>query len=513
MKHSFSLQERSSGVLLHVSSLPGPFGVGDLGAEARAFADFLSHARQRWWQMLPVSPEGPGDSPYHSTSAFAGNPIFISIGGMADAGLIDRKEAEHGHKAGVPGRADFAHAHRAKDRMLNKAFARFCADGGGLRRRDAQAFCHSNDDWLSEFALFAALKRHHHGAPWNSWDEDLRVRRPEALSRARARLAKEVEFEKFLQFEFDRQWRALREYAASKGVGLIGDVPIYVSHDSSDVWAHQDLFFLDHEGRSTVVAGVPPDYFSETGQLWGNPLYRWDVHKGLGYAWWIARLKKAFERFDVARLDHFIGFQRYWEVPAGEETAVRGRWVPGPGSDIFRHALAALKGGQIIAEDLGIVTDEVVRLREAFSFPGMRVLQFAFGSDSKNTHLPHNFTPDSVVYTGTHDNDTAVGWFFGEEAEPAAKRRKEYKEERSFALRYMNSDGWEVHWDLIRLATASVARTAVFPVQDLLGLGDQARMNRPGKTEGNWAWRLEPGALTHAVGGRLADLALTYGRG
>ncbi|MBI5623644.1 MAG: 4-alpha-glucanotransferase [Elusimicrobia bacterium] len=513
MHRHFSLHERSSGVLLHLSSLPGPFGVGDLGPEACAFADFLSHARQRWWQMLPVSPEGPGDSPYHSTSASAGNPLFIGLDGLADCGLIDRKDAEHGHKTGVPGRADFGHAHHIKGRVFGKAFARFSAEGGAQRSGEFEGFCRANAEWLEEFALFAAIKRHHGGAPWSSWEEGLRKRRPEDLDRVRGSLAREIEFERFLQYEFDRQWRGLRAHAASKGVGLIGDVPIYVSHDSADVWAHQDLFFLDGEGRSTVVAGVPPDYFSKTGQLWGNPLYRWDAHRGQGFSWWISRLRKAFERFDVVRLDHFIGFQRYWEIPAGAETAVGGRWMPGPGEDIFRQALAVLKGGQLIAEDLGAVTDEVLRLRDTFGFPGMRVLQFGFGSDSRNVHLPHNFTPNSVVYTGTHDNDTAAGWFFGDEAPAEAKHREEYKKERAFVLRYMNSDGWEVHWDLIRLAMASIAKTAVFPAQDLLGLGDAARMNRPGKTEGNWLWRLEPGQLTHAIANRLADLTSTYGRG
>ncbi|MFA6315885.1 MAG: 4-alpha-glucanotransferase [Elusimicrobiota bacterium] len=512
MHRHFSLHERSSGVLLHLSSLPGLFGVGDLGPEAYAFVDFLAQARQRWWQMLPVSPEGPGDSPYHSTSAFAGNPLFISAEGLADAGLIDRKDAEHGRKAPSEGRADFGHAHAAKAKILKKAFSRFSSDGGS-RRHDLDAFCHASADWIEEFALFSALKRWHRGASWGSWDPDVRKRKPEALEAARKSLAKEIEYEKFLQFEFDRQWKALRAHAAEKGVGFIGDVPIYVSHDSADVWSRQELFFLDDEGRSTVVAGVPPDYFSKTGQLWGNPLYRWGVHHEQNYAWWLARLKKAFERFDVARLDHFIGFSRYWEIPGGSETAVGGRWVPGPGEEFFRHAMTALPGGQLIAEDLGVVTDEVVRLRDTFGFPGMRVLQFGFGSDGTNIHLPHNFTANSVVYTGTHDNDTATGWFFGEEAPAEAKRHEAYKRERAFALAYMNSDGWEVHWDLIRLASSSIAKTAIFPAQDLLGLGDATRMNRPGKTEGNWLWRLGPGALTTAIAGRLGDLTSTYGRG
>ncbi len=491
---------RAAGVLLHVTSLPGPLGIGDLGPAARRFVDFLAAARQGLWQILPLGPTGFGDSPYQCFSAFAGNPLLISPELLVEEGLLDAGDLR-GAPSGDATRVDFAALIPWKRALLARAARRFAAEAGqGGAAREYERFC-SEHAWLEDFALFMALKEAHRGAPWSAWGRDIARRAPGALERWRARLAAASHEQRFSQFVFHRQWRALRRHAAQRAVRLIGDLPIFVAHDSADVWANRELFSLDERGRPTVVAGVPPDYFSATGQLWGNPLYRWDVLAGRGYDWWIERLRGALELVDVVRIDHFIGFTRYWEVPGTAQDATQGRWVPGPGAALCRALREALGGLPIIAEDLGEVTPEVEALRDAFELPGMRVLQFAFGGDADNPFLPHNYPARCVAYTGTHDNDTALGWFA---AAPA--------EERSFAQRYLARSGEDFAYDAIRAVMSSVAERAIVPVQDVLALGSEARMNRPGVADGNWAWRLAPDALGDWHAARLREMAELYGR-
>ena len=501
----------ASGVLLHPTCLPGPHGSGDLGDGARRFVDFLSASLQKWWQMLPVGPPGYGESPYSAESAFGGNPLLVSLEGLASWGLLDLASLPPAE----PLRADRVDylptaAHRTK--YLRAAFEAF------QTRTDHRAFdgfCGENAAWLDELALFRALKRAHGGVQWTHWEPSVRRREPAALAAARRDLADEVALEKFVQYAFDAQWNELRAYAARRGVGLIGDLPIFVAHDSADVWQHPEAFFLGEDGEPTVISGCPPDYFSATGQRWGNPLYRWRRMKKGGYAWWIARLRLALGRFDAVRLDHFIGFQRYWEIPAAEPTAVRGRWMKGPGTDFFDAVDRALQliPLPLIAEDLGEATPAVYALRDRYALPGIRILQFAFGTDrSAASFLPYNYPKRAVVYTGTHDNDTVVGWFHDQGGADSTRTAAQAHEEREAALRYLGTTGEEIHWDMIRVALASVAELAVFPLQDILGLGSEARMNRPGQPVGNWTWRFGEEALTPAVAERLALLTRTYGR-
>jgi 4-alpha-glucanotransferase len=508
------LAARASGVLLHPTCLPGPHGSGDLGPGARRFVDFLAAAAQTWWQMLPVGPPGYGESPYSAESAFAGNPLLVSLDDLASSGLLDANalspvqplpsdRVDHGPVA----------AHRTSH--LRKAFQAFEARAAASGERDVfAAFCEENRAWLDELALFRALKKAHGGVQWTRWEEGLRKREPGALTAARRDLAGDVALEKFVQYVFDIQWRALRAYAAERGVALIGDLPIFVSHDSADVWQRPEAFFLGEDGEPTVISGCPPDYFSATGQRWGNPLYRWRRMKKGGYAWWVERLRLALRRFDAVRLDHFIGFQRYWEIPATEPTAVRGRWMKGPGADFFDAVERALGSPlPLIAEDLGEVTPAVYALRDRFALPGIRILQFAFGDDpSAPSFLPFNYAPRAVVYTGTHDNDTVVGWFRDGGGPASTRTRAQALREREAALRYLGTTGEEIHWDMIRTALASVAGLALFPLQDILGLGSEARMNRPGQPGGNWTWRFGEEVLTPAIAGRLASLTQTYGR-
>ncbi len=481
-----SLGRRAAGVLLHPTSLPGPRGSGDLGPAARRFAEFLASAGAAWWQMLPIGPAGPGHSPYSSPSSFAGNPLLISGESLVRRGLLAAAEI-------IPG-AD-------RDRLLRRAAGRFGVGRRPAEREAFERFCARHAEWLEDYASFRALKKANSNRAWLDWPEGLRRREPEALRRAVKDSAGEIGFQRFLQFEFDRQWRALRRKCRDLGVGLIGDVPIYATLDSADVWAHQDLFFLDGSGRPTVVGGVPPDVFSTTGQLWGNPLYRWDRMRRDRYAWWMSRLRANLERFDAVRLDHFIGFTRYWEIAAGEKTAVGGRWVAGPGRDFFAAARDALGRAPFIAEDLGALTPEVTAVRAEFELPGMAVLQFAFGGDDIHQHRPENLSPRTVIYTGTHDNDTTAGWF-----------STLSREEKAAVLAKVKTDGREIHWDLIRLAMESRADLAVAPMQDLLGLGAEARMNLPGTAAGNWGWRLS--AIPDAdVAARFRELVRRGGRG
>lgn len=509
-KPDMKLGVRSAGILLHLTSLPGPHGIGDMGPEAHAFIDMLGDAGQSWWQMLPIVPPGYGSSPYAAISAFAGNPLLLSLDQLAKEGLLGPEDLR---APGLPaGRVDFEAVERFKRPLLRRAFLAFDARADRAALRDFRAFRRRNADWLEDYALFAALRDRHAGSPWTEWEPGLRDRKPAALEKARRSFDADVRFHLFLQFQFHRQWLDLREHAHRRGVGLIGDAPIFVAHDSADVWARPELFWLDKKGSPLKVAGVPPDYFSKTGQLWGNPLYRWDAMRRRGFDWWISRLRSAFERFDAVRLDHFIGFYNCWEIPGGSPTAELGRWVRAPGAELFARARKALGPLALIAEDLGVVKPGVKALRDRFGFPGLRVLQMAFGTDAEaESYKPHSHPRHCVAYTGTHDNDTSFGWFNDRSVDTSTRTPAEIEIERAGVLRYLGTDGREIHWDLIRHALLSAADTAIIPAQDLLGLGSEARMNRPGTESGNWSWRLE-GAIPQPVRRRWLEMTETYGR-
>jgi 4-alpha-glucanotransferase len=498
---------RRSGILMHPTSLPGPFGIGDLGDAAYRFVDFLAAAGQSYWQVLPLSPTGYGDSPYQGLSAFAGNPMLINPERLVEAGHLS--PADLASSPDFPAeRVDFGPVIRYKTELLERAFANFRDHASDDQRADFERFCAEQAFWLDDVALFMAVKKAHDLAPWIEWEEGVARREPAALERWGERLADDIASEKYRQWQFFDQWLALKAYANQRGIDVIGDIPIFVALDSTDVWANRQLFHFDDEAlEPTFVSGVPPDYFSETGQLWGHPLYRWDVMADKDYAWWIDRFRVAFTQADVVRIDHFRGFYNYWEIPAGAETAVNGEWRYGPGADLFHAVTDALGQVAIIAEDLGDFTEEsragVDALQEAFGYPGMKVLQFAFGGGADNQFLPHRYTRDWVAYTGTHDNDTSVGWY----------EKTSTQAERDYARRYLASDGSDIAWEMIRAVWSSVANTAVTVVQDLLSLGHEARMNTPG-TVGppNWCWRLLPEALTDDVEARLRGLTEVYGR-
>lgn len=491
---------RSSGVLLHPTSLPGVHGIGDLGPEARAFVEFLAAAGQSLWQVLPLGPTGYGDSPYQCFSAFAGNPLLVSLDDLARDGLLDPAEL-----ADVPAfphdTIDYGGVIGWKRERLERAAARFREHGAPALQAEFRAWCERHAAWLEDYALFAALKDAHGGAAWCDWPEPLRRREPAALTAARGRHADGLHATRFAHWAFFRQWAALRAHAHAHGVAILGDAPIFVAYDSADVWSRPELFHLDDAGRPTVVAGVPPDYFSETGQLWGNPIYRWDALADEGYAWWIERVRAQFELVDRVRLDHFIGFTRSWQVPADAPDARSGRFEPGPGAALFHALEAALGELPIVAEDLGVLTPEVEALRDDFRFPGMKILQFAFGGATDSAFLPHAYGPNCVAYTGTHDNDTTRGWW-----DTCSDT------EREFLRRYLGHDVGDPAWDLIRLGAASVADTFVTTAQDLLSLPGEARMNFPGRAAGNWCWRAASGALDPALAARLRDLTELYGR-
>jgi 4-alpha-glucanotransferase len=506
-----TLDRRAGGILLHLTSLPGPYGTGDLGPASRDVARFLAESGQGWWQMLPIGPPGGGDSPYSATSSFAGSPLLVSLDDLVPLGLL-RRDDLHPPTALSRGRIDYRGAAAFRDSRLRLAAERFFA-GKARERREFDAFRRRESRWIEDDALFHALKDAHGGGGWLRWPAPLRRRERGALAEARRALAAEIRYRAFVQYLFACQWDRFRGELRERNVGLIGDVPIFVSHDSADVWVHQDIFRLDRDGRPEVVAGVPPDYFSRTGQRWGNPVYRWDVLKRRGYDWWLDRLDHALARFDVVRLDHFIGFHRTWVVPARAKTALRGIWAPGPGASFFEAARNRLGGLPFIAEDLGLVTPEVLALRDRFSLPGIRVLQFGFrDGDGGEYHRPHRHPPRSVAYTGTHDNDTVVGWFRGKGAGSSTRTPEEVRRERAFLTRYLGGRPREIHWAMIRLAWGSPADTAIVPVQDLLGLGSAARMNRPGTAQGNWQWRLADGALDRRLAHRLAELSETFSR-
>jgi len=501
---------RAAGILLHPTSLPGPGPIGDLGPPARAFARFLAAAGLRWWQMLPVGPVGVGHSPYQSFSSLAGDGRLLSLEDLAEEGFLAKEDLPGGPGAD---RLDPQRVARSKQPALKEAFERFEARAGRPQRESMEAFRAANASWLEDYALFRALKDEGVRSTWNGWARDLRGRVPEPLRRARERLEREVRYRVFLQWQFHLQWGRLRKECARLGVRLLGDLPIFVAYDSADVWANQEIFKLGDGGRPTVVSGVPPDYFSRKGQRWGNPLYRWNVLRARGYDWWIERLRGCLDRFDAVRLDHFIGFVRCWEIPARSKTARRGSWSKGPGEAFFEAARSALGRLPILAEDLGLLTEDVRGLRDRLGFPGMRVLQFAFGGDpEENEHHPQNHPRRCVVYTGTHDNDTIVGWFQGSAQRSSVRSAAEIRAEREAALRAVGTDGREIHWDLIGLAFRSRADTAIVPLQDVLGLGSEARMNRPGTKRGNWLWRFPEGALTDEIGERLGGLVEESGR-
>ena len=490
---------RASGILLHPTSLPGGYGVGDLGEDAYRFVDLLGRMRQQLWQVLPLGPTAYGDSPYQCFSTFAGNPLLISPDRLLAEGLLTPADLRDRPRFLVD-RVAFSDVMAYRRRLLARAADRFGA--GGAFAAEFEAFTREQAGWLDDFALFMALKDAHGGAMWTRWEPDLVRRRPAALAQARQRLAAAVRMWQIVQFLFFRQWRALTEYAHGHGIRLIGDVPIFVADDSADVWSHPDLFLLDDRGEPTAVAGVPPDAFSATGQLWGNPLYRWDSMEKEGFAWWIERIRRTLALVDIVRIDHFIGFVNYWEIPAGQVTAQHGRWRPGPGAKIL-EAFQRELGGRlpVIAEDLGLVTKEVEALRNQFRLLGMKVLQFAFEGDATNPYLPHNYAPDCVAYTGTHDNDTTVGWFQSASAG-----------ERSSAQRYLARSGEDVAYDFIRAVMGSVAETAIIPLQDALVLGSDARMNIPGTPEGNWAWRFRWDQVADWHVSRMRDMVELYGR-
>jgi len=478
---------RSSGILLHPTCLPGPYGIGELGPQARKFADFLFAAGQTIWQVLPLGPTGYGDSPYQCFSAFAGNPLLLSLDVLADRGYVDRKELEN-RPVFPADHVDFNRVIEWKLPLLGKAYEGFA--GSGADRQAYDSFCRLEAWWLDDFALFMALKDAHDLTMWTKWPSELRSREPAALKAAIRDLHPEIERHKFIQFEFARQWAELRGYCSDRRIRIMGDVPIYVALDSSDVWAHPELFELMPNGSPRVIAGVPPDYFSATGQLWGNPIYAWEQHAMEGYAWWIARLRRALRMLDLVRLDHFRGFEAYWEVPGSDTTAVNGRWVKGPGASLFEALEAALGQLPIVAENLGVITPEVEALRNRFRFPGMAILQFAFGNDPQAPEfVPHNYLPHLVAYTGTHDNDTVVGWWNSSGKTDSTRSEQDVRREMEFAREYLNTDGSQINWVMIRTLLASVADTVLFPLQDVLGFGSEGRMNLPGTSSGNWRWR------------------------
>lgn len=493
--------DRSGGILLHISSLPGSQGIGDLGPNAYHFVDWLQSTGCKLWQVLPLGPTGYGDSPYQCFSAFAGNPYLISLDGLVEDQLLTGADLAQ-MPAFDPGRVDYGGLIPWKLSLLEKAFSRLSAAAPSLRESFEQ-FRAEHASWLDDYALFMSLKEAHGGGAWSGWPQSLRRREGAAIKQAREEHQVNIQRHSFYQFLFFQQWAKLRTYANERGIKIIGDIPIFIAYDSSDAWANPDLFFLDQEGLPTVVAGVPPDYFSRTGQLWGNPLYRWEVHRQSNYAWWLERFRSVLQFVDLIRLDHFRGFAGYYEIPYGAPTAETGQWVTGPGADFFSTVARELGGAEngtlpIIAEDLGVITPDVVELREQFRLPGMKILQFAFtGAD--NRFLPHNYLPNCVAYTGTHDNDTALGWF-----------ATAPEEERKFALRYLNSDGTDFAWDLIRGVWSSVAVYAIAPMQDVLSLGTQARMNYPSRLGGNWEWRMQREDLRSDLADRLREFNELY---
>lgn len=496
--------ERLGGILLHPTSLPGKYGIGDLGKAAYRFIDFLHKYNQKLWQILPLGPTGYGDSPYSLFSAFAGNPLLIDPEELKNLALLTYRDLKS--QIEFPSsHVDFGTVIPYKFRLLEKAFDNFKKKKHPKIQVEFKAFCNENKYWLDDFALFMSIKNEHNLEPWNTWEKGLRFREKSSISSWIKKYSNEIECQKFIQFIFFRQWIKVKNYANNKKIEIIGDIPIFVAHDSADVWSNPELYYLDEQRELLFVAGVPPDYFSETGQRWGNPLYRWDRMKDDNYDWWIKRIKHNFNVVNILRIDHFRGFESYWQIPATESTAVEGKWMSGPGIEFFLHIKKKLGILPIIAEDLGIITPPVKTLRQSTGFPGMRVLQFAFGDDfedyNESNYLPHNYTRNTVVYTGTHDNDTTKSWF---DRSPTVLKNR--------VLEYTNSDGKDVVGDLIRLAWSSIAKMAIIPLQDLLHLGGDGRMNLPGTVGDNWRWRFTWGQLTEEKGEEISKMSKIYGR-
>lgn len=493
-----NLDQRSSGVLLHITSLPGPHGIGDLGPAALHFVDWLESCGQRVWQLLPTTPIGPGDSPYQSVSAFAGSPLMVALEPLVAQGWLAQPV--------LPGfddhAVDFGKVVPWRLAQLRAAYAGFVAQADEAAQAELAAWVEKEASWADDYSLFMALESAHAGACWWDWAPELRGRKKAALAKFRKEHTAEIGFWQFVQWQFDTQLAKVKAYANAKGVAIMGDLPIFIAHHSADCWAHPELYYLDENFQPTVVAGVPPDDLGPQGQRWGNPLYRWDKMKRSGYAWWIERVQRALAQADVFRIDHFRGFAGYYEIPASSPTAMEGRWVKGPGQSLFDAISAALGPLPIIAEDLGLITPDVIELRDGCGFPGMKILQFAFGCEGDHEFLPHMYGKDCVVYTGTHDNDTAQGWW------AAAKPR-----EREFAACYLACGGHDVHWAMIRAAANSVANMAVFPMQDVLGLPAKDRMNTPGTLGGNWTWRFTWNNVGPEPGRVLGLITAASGRG
>ena len=494
--------ERSSGILFHPTSLPGKYGIGTLGKEAYAFIDFLKKSKQKLWQIFPLGPTGYGDSPYQSFSSFAGNPYLIDFDLLIEAHLLSEEDLRDVFFGDNEEYIDYGAIYNQKYPLLRRAYENFKSSDNHEMRENLEHFKRENASWLNDYSLYISLKNHFNGLPWNEWAHDIKNREHGAMEHYRNELADDIEYHNFIQFLFFKQWGDVKRYANENGIKIIGDIPIFVAADSSDAWANPEIFLFDEERKPVKVAGVPPDYFSATGQLWGNPLYNWQKLKETNYSWWVERVRANLSTCDIIRIDHFRGFEAYWAVPYGDDTAINGQWEPGPGIDLFNAIKSQLGELPIIAEDLGLMTQGVIDLREATGFPGMKILGFAFDSGEENDYLPHTYTKNCVVYTGTHDNDTLIGWF-----------QKAKEEDRQFARDYLNSRSDDkIHWDAIRGAWSSVANMAISPVQDFLGLGSEARINTPGVAAGNWQWRLKHGVLTDELADRIAKLTKVYSR-
>lgn len=494
--------ERSAGILLHPTSLPGDYGIGTIGKNAHHFVDFLVDSGQKLWQVFPLGPTGYGDSPYQSFSTFAGNPLLIDLEQLKEEGLLDQSDLNS-----IPqfdkSHVDFGKLIEVKYELLSKAYQHFKVNGKKFSE-ECGDFCTENKDWLDDYALFMAVKEYHGGVLWTEWEKDIAFRKEGAVEKWREKLEYRVDFQKFLQYTFYKQWNLLKKYANKKGISIVGDIPIFIAYDSSDLWANKKYFSVDKKGKLESVAGVPPDYFSETGQLWGNPLYKWVEMEKDNFEWWIRRIKKTLEQVDIIRIDHFRGLDAYWEIPGGAPTAQKGRWVKAPGKKLFEVIKKELGKLPIIAEDLGVITESVEKLRDHFQFPGMKILQFAFGEGGDRNFLPHNHIQNCVVYTGSHDNDTTKGFFETEKANESGIYE--------WTQRYLNYYGNDMTFELIRTAYASVANTVIIPMQDILGLGSEARMNFPGKLGGNWTWRFDWEQLDANIPFTLKEMAKIFDR-
>lgn len=502
---------RASGILLHPTSLAGEYGIGDLGPAAFEFVDFLVASGQTYWQILPLGPTGFADSPYQCFSAFAGNTLMIAPENLVEDELITADDL-----AGRPDfqahRVDFGAVYDWKNQLLLRAYEGFHHITSIDLRGKFETFCQENEFWLDDYALYRSIKTKMGQKPWYDWPKEIKLRNEQSLAAEAEELFEQIQGQKFYQFLFFRQWFAVKDYANRQGVKIIGDIPIFVALDSADVWCNQDKFKLNPDGTAKVVAGVPPDYFSKTGQLWGNPIYDWEAMRHDNFGWWISRVHSTLQTVDVVRVDHFRGFAASWEVPGKDKTAENGRWVDVPGKELFAALQRVFDDLPVIAEDLGVITPDVEQLRDGFGFPGMRIMQFAFGGDAKNHDLPHNYIKNCVAYTGTHDNDTTVGWFLSQAGAGSTRDAREIRREREYCLKYLDSDGEEIHWDLIRAVWASVADTAITPMPDILGLGTEGRMNLPASRSGNWHWRMTTDSITDEITLRLKGLTEIYGR-